>query len=286
MRDDIKKILALDTSSVVSVACVTVSAEGAVSAEGSVDAESAVDTQHVAGVEVIAEAVTDSTTRHAEDLIPVCKQLLAQAGWERPDAVLVGEGPGPFTGLRVGIAAGQTLAFAWGIEAYGVCSLDGLAAQLLAEGNLASVAESSPAEATVAAAGQEPATAAATGEEPGEDATAGSGPVLTAALDARRRELYWATYARNGARVDGPHVTKPDELPAAYPVGGAGAGVRGEELAEAGIPVLSGAETSPVSAAYLARAWYAAGMPTAPPVARYLRESDAVVPAAMQGRQR
>lgn len=275
MRDDIKKILALDTSSVVSVACVTVSTEG---------------------VAVVAEAVTDSTTRHAEDLIPVCKQLLAQAGWERPDAVLVGEGPGPFTGLRVGIAAGQTLAFAWGIEAYGVCSLDGLAAQLLAEGNLASVAESSPAEATVAAAGEGPAadaaagkwpaTVAATGTRPGEDATAGSGPVLTAALDARRRELYWATYARNGARVDGPHVTKPDELPAAYPVGGAGAGVRGEELAEVGIPVLSGTETMPVSAAYLARAWYAAGMPTAPPVARYLRESDAVVPAAMQGRQR
>lgn len=273
MRGDIKKILALDTSSVVSVACVTVSA---------------------AGVEVIAEAVTDSTTRHAEDLIPVCKQLLAQAGWERPDAVLVGEGPGPFTGLRVGIAAGQTLAFAWGIDAYGVCSLDGLAAQLLAEDNLASVAESSPAEAaaagegpaTDAAAGQEPATVAATGTRPGEDATAGSGPVLTAALDARRRELYWATYARNGARADGPHVTKPDALPAAYPVGGAGAGVRAEELAEAGIPVLAGTETTPVSAAYLARAWYAAGMPANPPVARYLRESDAVVPAAMQGRQR
>ena len=273
MRDDIKKILALDTSSVVSVACVTVSTEG---------------------VAVVAEAVTDSTTRHAEDLIPVCKQLLAQAGWERPDAVLVGEGPGPFTGLRVGIAAGQTLAFAWGIDAYGVCSLDGLAAQLLAEGDLASVAESSPAEAAAAgegpaadaAAGKWPATVAATGTRPGEDATAGSGPVLTAALDARRRELYWATYARNGARVDGPHVTKPDELPAAYPVGGAGAGVRGEELAEVGIPVLSGTETMPVSAAYLARAWYAAGMPANPPVARYLRESDAVVPAAMQGRQR
>ena len=257
MRDDIKKILALDTSSVVSVACVTVSAEGAVSAEGSVDAESAVDTQHVAGVEVIAEAVTDSTTRHAEDLIPVCKQLLAQAGWERPDAVLVGEGPGPFTGLRVGIAAGQSLAFAWGIDAYGVCSLDGLAAQLLAESGLASDRAATDAE-----------------------------PVVTAALDARRRELYWASYARNGARVDGPHVTKPGELSAAYPVGGAGAGVRAEELAQAGIPVLAGTETTPVSAAYLARAWYAAGMPANPPVARYLRESDAVVPAAMQGRQR
>ncbi|OFT23312.1 tRNA (adenosine(37)-N6)-threonylcarbamoyltransferase complex dimerization subunit type 1 TsaB [Arthrobacter sp. HMSC08H08] len=236
MRDGIKKILALDTSSVVSVACVTVSTEG---------------------VEVVAEAVTDSTTRHAEDLIPVCKQLLAQAGWERPDAVLVGEGPGPFTGLRVGIAAGQTLAFAWGIDAYGVCSLDGLAAQLLAESGLASDRAATDAE-----------------------------PVVTAALDARRRELYWASYARNGARVDGPHVTKPGELSAAYPVGGAGAGVRAEELAQAGIPVLAGTETTPVSAAYLARAWYAAGMPANPPVARYLRESDAVVPAAMQGRQR
>lgn len=245
MRDGVQKILALDTSSVVSVACVTV---------GSGDVDSA-------GVEVVAEHETDSTTRHAEDLIPVCERLLAEAGWDRPDAVLVGEGPGPFTGLRVGIAAGQTLAFAWGVDAYGICSLDGLAAQLLAESGLASESDSD---------------LAATDTE----------PVLTAALDARRRELYWASYARNGARIDGPHVTKPGELPAEYPVGGAGVSVRAEELAEAAIPVLAGTETTPVSASYLVRAWHAAGMPADLPVARYLRESDAVVPAAMQGHQR
>lgn len=250
MRDGVQKILALDTSSVVSVACVTV---------GSGDSNGA-------GVEVVAEHETDSTTRHAEDLIPVCERLLAEAGWDRPDAVLVGEGPGPFTGLRVGIAAGQSLAFAWGVEAYGLCSLDGLAAQLLAESGLASESDSDRA---------------ATDAEPGS-----AEPVLTAALDARRRELYWASYARNGARIDGPHVTKPGELPAEYPVGGAGVSVRAEELAEAAIPVLTGTETTPVSASYLARAWHAVGMPTDPPVARYLRESDAVVPAAMQGRQR
>lgn len=254
MRDGVQKILALDTSSVVSVACVTV---------GSGDVE-------YAGVEVAAEHETDSTTRHAEDLIPVCERLLAEAGWERPDAVLVGEGPGPFTGLRVGIAAGQSLAFAWGVEAYGLCSLDGLAAQLLAESGIASDPDAT-ADAADAAAGDEPGAAE---------------PVLTAALDARRRELYWASYARNGARIDGPHVTKPGELPVEYPVGGAGVSVRAEELAEAAIPVLTGTETTPVSASYLARAWHAAGMPTDPPVARYLRESDAVVPAAMQGRQR
>lgn len=254
MRDGVQKILALDTSSVVSVACVTV---------GSGDVDSA-------GVEVVAEHETDSTTRHAEDLIPVCERLLAEAGWDRPDAVLVGEGPGPFTGLRVGIAAGQTLAFAWGVDAYGICSLDGLAAQLLAESGLASESDSD-----LAAAGDEPGA--------GEDVTE---PVLTAALDARRRELYWASYARNGARIAGPHVTKPGELPAEYPVGGAGVSVRAEELAEAAIPVLAGTETTPVSASYLARAWHAAGMPANPPIARYLRESDAVVPAAMQGRQR
>lgn len=250
MRDGVQRILALDTSSVVSVACVTV---------GGGDVNSA-------DVEVVAEHETDSTTRHAEDLIPVCERLLVEAGWDRPDAVLVGEGPGPFTGLRVGIAAGQSLAFAWGVDAYGICSLDGLAAQLLAESDLASESDSD-----LAAAGDEPGAAE---------------PVLTAALDARRRELYWASYARNGARIDGPHVTKPGELPAEYPVGGAGVSVRAEELAETAIPVLAGTETTPVSASYLARAWHAAGMPTDPPVARYLRESDAVVPAAMQGRQR
>jgi tRNA threonylcarbamoyl adenosine modification protein YeaZ len=75
-------------------------------------------------------------------------------------------GPGPFTGLRVGISFAQTFALARGIPVVGVCSLDAIA---IAQSN------------------------------------------YTVAIDARRKEIYWARYV-NGSRVDGPHVSKPDQV--------------------------------------------------------------------------
>ena len=46
------------------------------------------------------------------------------------DEVVIGMGPGPFTGLRVGIAFAQSFALARGISVRGVCSLDAIAAQV------------------------------------------------------------------------------------------------------------------------------------------------------------
>ena len=46
------------------------------------------------------------------------------------DEVVVGMGPGPFTGLRVGIVFAQSFALARGISVRGVCSLDAIAAQV------------------------------------------------------------------------------------------------------------------------------------------------------------
>ncbi len=52
-------------------------------------------------------------------------------------AGVVGTGPGPFTGLRVGLVTARVMAEALAIPAYGVCSLDAIAAQAVGEGRVA-----------------------------------------------------------------------------------------------------------------------------------------------------
>lgn len=68
--------------------------------------------------------------RHVELLAPLVQELLAGAGYRHRDltGVAVGLGPGPFTGLRVGIVAGGVLGSALGIPVVGTCSLDAIAA--------------------------------------------------------------------------------------------------------------------------------------------------------------
>lgn len=97
---------------------------------------------------------------HAEQLSVVIAAALAGAGVTPTDltGIAVGTGPGPFTGLRIGLAAARTLAFVLDVPLYGVCSLDALAAQAIQQLELAPDTE------------------------------------LIVATDARRREVYWAQY--------------------------------------------------------------------------------------------
>src|SRR4051812_42179034 len=108
--------------------------------------------------------------RHGEMLAPGIAAVLEQAGAISQDvtAVAVGVGPGPFTGLRVGLVTARTMGLALGIPVYGVCSLDVLAAEAVDHGL--------------------------------ED--------FVVATDARRKEVYLATYA-DGRRVSGPEVVRP-----------------------------------------------------------------------------
>ena len=92
----------------------------------------------------------------------------------------MGLGPGPFTGLRVGVVTAQVLASVAKVPLRGVCSLDVLAAQF---------ADQSPA---------------------GE---------FVVATDARRREVYWAGYAPDGRRTTGPAVSAPADVPRRPAVG-------------------------------------------------------------------
>ena len=80
------------------------------------------------GGDVLAESVVVDARRHGELLAQGIRDVLAAAGVTRAelDAVAVGLGPGPFTGLRVGVVTAATLADALAIPSYGICSLDGL----------------------------------------------------------------------------------------------------------------------------------------------------------------
>lgn len=130
---------------------------------------------------VLAENSTEDTMRHAEVIGDLIVQTLGDAGVEpgQLGLVVAGMGPGPFTGLRVGIAAAR--AFALGIARPLVPAVSHDAVAL-------------------------------------DEWSAGvRGPVLVV-TDARRREVYWSTYdlGEPGAvRSDGPALCRPDELP--YP---------------------------------------------------------------------
>jgi tRNA threonylcarbamoyl adenosine modification protein YeaZ len=80
--------------------------------------------------EVLAERAVPSGTRHAELLTPAIRDVLADAGSSLADveAVVTGLGPGPFTGLRVGIVTAAAVADARGLPVIGVCSLDAIGA--------------------------------------------------------------------------------------------------------------------------------------------------------------
>ncbi|WP_197382350.1 tRNA (adenosine(37)-N6)-threonylcarbamoyltransferase complex dimerization subunit type 1 TsaB [Mycolicibacterium mengxianglii] len=79
-------------------------------------------------VTTLAVSVTVDPRAHAETLTPNVLVAVAESGLTMADldAVVVGVGPGPFTGLRVGMASAAAYGHALGIPVHGVCSLDGI----------------------------------------------------------------------------------------------------------------------------------------------------------------
>ncbi len=188
------------------------------------------------GTEVLAERAVPSGNRHAELLTPAIRGVLEDAGLSMADldAVVTGLGPGPFTGLRVGIVTALTVADARGLPAVGVCSLDAV----------------------------------------------GSG-ARTVVTDARRKEVYWATYADDGRRTEGPGVVRPENLRAPAPfVGDPGFAER------LGLPVTAAEVTTGglLGAAAVQLADPSALSSPARPslVPLYLRRPDATPPAVIK----
>ncbi|WP_214414877.1 tRNA (adenosine(37)-N6)-threonylcarbamoyltransferase complex dimerization subunit type 1 TsaB [Sphaerisporangium fuscum] len=81
------------------------------------------------GDRVLAASTIVDARRHGELLVPSIEEVLREAGASLPDvtAIVAGSGPGPYTGLRVGLMTAQALASTTGAPAYGVCTLDAVA---------------------------------------------------------------------------------------------------------------------------------------------------------------
>jgi tRNA threonylcarbamoyl adenosine modification protein YeaZ len=127
------------------------------------------------GTRVLAGETEVSARRHGELLAPMIARVLAAAGLGRTDleAIAVGTGPGPYTGLRAGVVTARVLASALRLPAVGVCTLDVIARA-----------------AAPAAAGRE----------------------FIVATDARRKEVYWARYGPTAQRIGDPAVGPPDAI--------------------------------------------------------------------------
>lgn len=195
------KVLALDTSAGIDVAVVDTQAAG----------------------RVLSRVTLEDGRHHAESLSDLIAEAVRQAGADSlaslgVEALAVGTGPAPFTGLRAGLVSARTLAQVLGVPIVGVCSLEVLARQAL---------DLLPADA-----------------------------VAVPVTDARRHEVYWGVYRANGPAdvqvVTAPKVGDPQLLLGSLPrqeatVFGAGAALYDQVL-----PVQTGLPTA-VSAAALAQ---------------------------------
>lgn len=229
------------------------------------DTSAAVSVAIVRDGEVLAAAHRYDPRRHAELLTPMITEVVEEAGTRLAEVtcVVAGQGPGPFTGLRVALVTGRVLAATLGVPLHGVTSLDGLAYGALSR-------------------------------LPG----AASAGELLVATDARRREVYWARYRPTAAassparwqgwdRITGPAVGKATEVAAAAEPGalaiGRGCLLYPAALSAAGdLSELGLLDPSAADLGLLAEQELAADGPR-DPVPLYLRRPDATEPAQPAG---
>lgn len=199
--------------------------------------------------------VTHDARKHAELLMPGVLEACAEAGvaLRAVEAIVCGVGPGPFTGLRVGMVTAAALGDALGVPVHGVGSLDAIARDAVSSGAVSSGAVSSGA------------------GRPFDG--------LLVVTDARRREVYWAAYGRDGGRIAGPDVCAPAALHERLAELRVGA-VAGAAAALVDLPSRGPAAPSPAGLVAVAADAVRAGSAPGPLEPLYLRRPDAVEPGA------
>ncbi|CAN5785867.1 tRNA (adenosine(37)-N6)-threonylcarbamoyltransferase complex dimerization subunit type 1 TsaB [soil metagenome] len=191
------------------------------------------------GTSVLAAASSLGARRHGELVAPTVQRVLTEAGVAPRDLtrIAVGVGPGPFTGLRVGLMTARTLAVVTGAEVVGVCTLDILARAVVTERSV-------------------------------------GGSPFVVATDARRKEVYWAGYDGDGRRTEGPHVDSPTGLADRLPAGCVVVGGGGQLYVDV-LPAAPGPRGP--DAGVLAAAVAAGSVPLLPAEPLYLRRPDVTV---------
>lgn len=217
-----------------------------------IDTSGAVSVAVSDGCQVLARRMDERARHHDEVLLDMIDAVLDETGSSRADisCVVGGRGPGPFTGLRVGLVTARSIASVLGARLIGLPSLDAIALE---------AAERCPEAKTIAVA-----------------------------LDARRREVYWALYEVSGEGSDASprHIVRTFEPGVAAPADIA------SSLTAADVLVGSGAHLYPeilpptgelrhADAGSLIRAAFSAeerGEDLSSTEPLYLREADAAKP--------
>lgn len=183
---------------------------------------------------IMASAVLTDASAHASSLVSAIARVLGEAGVERHElhGILVGRGPGSFTGVRVGAATARGLAAALGIPIWAISSLAAAAVS-----DWASVPRRGMQVGTVGPDG--PSAAAAWSGDRRQPRY-----VL---FDARQDRLYAACYRVSGDSLEvlrEPHATTvgavlESELPEGVTFAGSGAQAHRDRLVSAGFEVLA-----------------------------------------------
>ncbi|WP_363347628.1 tRNA (adenosine(37)-N6)-threonylcarbamoyltransferase complex dimerization subunit type 1 TsaB [Methylocystis echinoides] len=193
---------------------------------------------------ISAESI-DMERGHAEAIMPLIERVMSkvEGGFSTIDRVAVAVGPGSFTGIRIGLAAGQAIGLACKADVVGVSTLAALAAPLILE------------------------------EFDG---------VVAAAIDARHGKVYVAAFGPDGRALLTPRRAGAHEALRALGDGpflliGSGADLLAKEARANGLAHRIVSDRASPDIAYVARLGLAAKPESAPARPLYLKEPDVTV---------